>query len=139
MGVVGKHFTFLLIVVEWLKSKHFTAKTHDFLLPFQRQARPGRLAAWPLLADVQLAEAKARLPADRGPQVDERHGVTVVGAAPWAGGHGVCGRFGWPGIGALRPMGREVVSRCSGLWPMAPTNCACDICSEALLISQRFL
>ena len=26
MVVVGKHFTFLLIVVEWLKSNHLTAK-----------------------------------------------------------------------------------------------------------------
>ena len=37
MVVVGKHFTFLLIVVEWLKSNHLTAKTNQFLLPFQRQ------------------------------------------------------------------------------------------------------
>ncbi|CAJ1364810.1 unnamed protein product, partial [Effrenium voratum] len=37
---------------------------------------------WSGLPDV-TKEAIARLPADRGPQVDERHGVTVVGAAPW--------------------------------------------------------
>ena len=37
MVVVGKHFTFLLIVAWWFNSNHLSANFLDFLLPFQRQ------------------------------------------------------------------------------------------------------
>ena len=39
MVVVGTNFTFLLVVVKWLKSNHLTAYIYSFLLPFQRQPR----------------------------------------------------------------------------------------------------
>ena len=39
MVVVGKHFTFLHIVVLWLKSKSTELLKSKWLLPFQRQPR----------------------------------------------------------------------------------------------------
>ena len=37
MVVVGKHVTFLLVVVEWLKANHFNAKMLRMFAPLQRQ------------------------------------------------------------------------------------------------------
>ena len=105
MVVVGTHLTFLLIVVQWLKANHLTAKIFRFLLPFQGQPRllgrtgdgglrvtPGLLAGRPRPGDG--APAGRLGPALRVPHRGAAQGTPFVALSLWQGPFSSNWRFG---------------------------------------------